>query len=60
MNKGIHHYYLLTKCPNTPKVLTNLRLIISNIAHLDSPTPATKRNLARKCRVFLFQGVKLA
>ena len=25
-----------------------------------SPTPATRRNLARKCRVFLFQGVRLA
>ena len=60
MNKGIQRYYLLTKWWNASKVLTNPYLIIRYLAPLDSPTPATRRNLARKCRVFLFQGVKLA
>jgi len=38
MNKGIQHYYLLTKWWNTPKVLTNLYLIFSYLSLWGSPT----------------------
>ena len=42
MNKGIQHYYLLTKRQHTVKVLTNLNLIFRHLSLLESPTPATK------------------
>ena len=48
-----------------PKIYCGVEQLVARWAHNpkvvgSSPTPATRRNLARKCRVFLFQGVKLA